>query len=330
VNRFTTMPGDLLFDEPDVTKADDAYLHELRGRHGEWVSSLPGKVRWGDVVMGRRTGPGFLNVVAPGDKVRPGDIPVKVHNVQGQLALGSDREGNSQGVLLGQGPVQVLRAPAKPVPSETGDEEPVLPETKTGEPALSPSLHALQMNPFTGTLSSRTLPHEMVAAIQDYMDPKPNAAINGALRGGKVSELPPVWQRDIEELDGTLAQFRTTKPYTAFRGIAMTPELEAKMKPGATFTDPGYVSLSDDPHIASGFAFMRTHGYFPWDNPDNPAQMITPVPNSKPVTLTINAPTGTHMIPGQPTIDEWVLPRGTKFHVDSVGEGVVQLSVVNS
>jgi 8-oxo-dGTP pyrophosphatase MutT (NUDIX family) len=161
-----------------------------------------------------------------------------------------------------------------------------------------------------------------------YVGPEANAEINGSLRESREPrtvpgvELASQVEGDITHLDHTLSQHTVKKDVTVYRGIAMTPALARNMKPGATFTDKAYVSTTVMPEVAEEFAKYRTGADTHFGPNPHPA-------GGKQVVLHVHVPAGAHMIHGQGTIGEYVLPRNSRFHVDGTeANGALDVSLL--
>lgn len=180
----------------------------------------------------------------------------------------------------------------------------------------------------------RALPAAQAAAVRDYIGPEGSAAINGALRAGKMPDrekpkrlsaderemyefmgrpLPVARDRaaEIGVLDKMIAAHTTTKPTTLYRGMALSPALAAQLQPGAVFTDKGFGSTSDSLDWAQKFAHLRVTG----GEGNMPGVKAL---GGKPVIMNITVPPGSHMGLGEPDIGEYLLPRGTSYRVDSI------------
>lgn len=175
-------------------------------------------------------------------------------------------------------------------------------------------------------------------AMADYISPRGNAKINNYLRNGDLPLVPArrvtpmedheltgaeaAIRREVATLDRAIASHKLKEDTKLYRGIALTPSLEQKMLPGATFTDPAFVSASMSPDWAEKFAQARVTGHF------GAGSTVTAL-GGTPVIMRIHVPKGTHVAPGQPNLGEYVMPRGTKFQVNSVSNNVMDVSVVS-
>ena len=184
-------------------------------------------------------------------------------------------------------------------------------------PRLSPEIEMSQ-DPWSNQLTTGQLSGGELGVLRYYVSPEGNEKMNGALRRGGT--LPAGTDDEVADLDGVISRFTLKQPWTGYRGIALTPHLASVMKPGAVFTDKGFVSSTTSSDWAQKFAQLRATGH---------AEGLPVVPShgGEPVTLRIHVPAGSHMLPGEPDIGEFILPRGTSFHVDSVQPGLIDLSV---
>lgn len=184
---------------------------------------------------------------------------------------------------------------------------------------------------FWGSLSDTD-----AAALTDYIGQDGSAAINGALRAGKMPGVGKAEPSDadmltqlldpsassssaqtidrsaeVPVLDRIIASHTVTKTTTMYRGMAMSPALAAQLKPGAVFTDKGFTSTSGSLKWAQEFAHMRVSG-------DDPMLGDVPALGGKPAVMNITVPAGSHMAPGDISIKEYILPRGGSYRVDSI------------
>jgi hypothetical protein len=196
-------------------------------------------------------------------------------------------------------------------------------------PELSPPV--ADVKEFWGSLSDND-----AAVLQDYIGQEGSAAINGALRAGKMpgvgkaepsdadmltqmlnpsaaSSSGPTIDRSAEVpvLDRIIASHTVTKTTTLYRGMAMSPALAAQLKPGTVFTDKGFTSTSDSANWAGKFARLRVSG-------SDPMMGEVPALGGKPAVMDITVPAGSHMAPGDLGIKEYILPRGGSYRVDSI------------
>lgn len=209
-----------------------------------------------------------------------------------------------------------------------------------GLPKITPRVTGIEEEDPTGW--SNDLPDADQLAVNDYVSNEGSQAINGALRAGHLPEngtsghvltfndymtaamlgfdIPVNEYRRADEvraLDKLEHKYTTTAPVSLYRGMALSPELEAKLKPGAIFTDKGFTSTSTDPHLAEQFAQLRTTGHF---TDANINAMGAKALGGTAVLMHIIVPKGSHIMPGEAdsTIHEWVLPRGGRYRVEKI------------
>ena len=123
-------------------------------------------------------------------------------------------------------------------------------------------------------------------------------AINGGLRGSERTESK--WlDAKIKNLDAATYKFQLNEDAVVVRGFSATTEQLNDLLPGSIFHDPGYASTSLDAKTAIDFAR---------DNAVN---------GKDAVVLAMSLPAGTSGFPGAADEREWVLPRGSRFEVQS-------------
>ena len=204
-----------------------------------------------------------------------------------------------------------------------------------GQPELTPYA---EVGGEDATGWANDLPDFDQLAVNDYVSNEGSQAINGALRAGHLPENgtadpvtfdammfgyggrnPENYRRgdEVRALDRLERKYTTTKPASLYRGMALSPELKAKLRPGAIFTDKGFTSTSTDPYMAEQFAQLRTTGHF--TAPDLNA-MGAKALGGEAVLLHIIVPKGAHLIPGESDaqISEYVLPRGGRNRVEKI------------
>lgn len=136
---------------------------------------------------------------------------------------------------------------------------------------------------------------------------KGNGAIEASLRRGEQPE-PPM---DVGRVDSVIASRHLKQPTLLYRGIAITPELDKKLVPGAEFSDKSYTSTTTAPQWADEFADFRVTGKAPWKNKDIESKPL----GGKPGRLVLHAPAGQEIGPGEPALAEYVLPRDSRYRV---------------
>lgn len=144
------------------------------------------------------------------------------------------------------------------------------------------------------------LPTNEFEAVSDYISVRGSAALNGPLRAGRVPDPP----RDTEmaALDALIYDHVLKQQATVYRGMAMSQKWKDLLKPGAVFSDKGYTSTTTDPRKAANFAEWRSKGRN----------------DAEPCYMQITVPAGYHTAPGMPKLSEYILPRFTRYRVDSV------------
>lgn len=175
---------------------------------------------------------------------------------------------------------------------------------------------------------------EEYQAVNDYLSPAGCHAINSPLHHGSIApEKPPAgemtwtfppldYHKDTIVLDRLIAEHTTTAPAVLYRGFAMDAATERQLKPGAVFTDNGFTSATNSRDLAQSFAQLRTTG----TGKGLSSAGSKPV-GGKPALMKLNLPAGTHMIPGETQVGEYVLARGGRYRVDSVAaDGTYEMS----
>lgn len=141
-----------------------------------------------------------------------------------------------------------------------------------------------------------------------------NAKIEAALRRGEMPE-PPM---DAGAVDRVIAKRHLTQPTVLYRGIGLSPELKQRLVPGAEFSDQAYTSTTTAPEWADEFAHFRITGTAPWANKE---MLGEPHPGWEPARMVIHAQPGQEIGPGEPGLAEYVLPRDSRYRVESVAPG---------
>jgi len=146
-------------------------------------------------------------------------------------------------------------------------------------------------------------------AMERYTDP--NSGINEALRSGKHDEHAD----NISKIDEAIAGSSLGGKTTLYRGLTADPDTLSKLTPGAEFSDSAFVSTTYNPATAARFAVARAFG-------KTSAASVADVPalGGKPVVMRITVPKGGHAVLGSQAVNEYVLPRDSKFKVTSVSE----------
>jgi outer membrane biosynthesis protein TonB len=143
----------------------------------------------------------------------------------------------------------------------------------------------------------RNLDSSQQTAIQDYSG-EDYREINNGLRGkGDLSENH---QETVNQLDSAIRDNTLPQPTVLYRGMKMNDDLAARMQPGTTFTDNAYTSTSFDQRISEDFSGSTGSA-----------------------VMRIKAPAGQNgvamsAISDYPTESEFLLPRGTRYQINSV------------
>jgi len=159
-------------------------------------------------------------------------------------------------------------------------------------------------------------------AVNDYVAPDTNARINGGLRRGHLAER---YKAEVDTLDGVIAAHTLNAPVEMYRGISLSPALAKQLQPGKVFTDKGYTSASVSRKWAHMFAEMRS-GHHTEGQGLQEADTVA----GAPAIMRITVPKGAHMAPGESDIGEYILPRGSRYRVDKVTGGVIDLTALGA
>lgn len=144
------------------------------------------------------------------------------------------------------------------------------------------------------------LPAHQFQAVADYVSVRGSAALNGSLRRGEQPD--PEREREIGAMDSLITSHVLKQDAVVYRGMAMTPKWRDKLRPGAVFSDLGYISTTTDPDRARKFAEWRSSSQ----------------EDAVPAIMEVRLPSGTNAAPGMPKLSEYVLMHGTRFRVDDV------------
>ena len=175
------------------------------------------------------------------------------------------------------------------------------------------------------TLAKR-LSWQQRAAVDDYTTPDGTRAINDPLRAGTpltVTTLDDGYAT-VRHLDAAIAKSVVDAPGIVYRGLGRRPG-EVPWKAGDELsTDPGYTSATGDPTMAEQFAILRATGGAPGTGllgvKYDPTLRAT---GGAPVILAIHLREGQHALAGDPSVDEFVLPRGAALTVTGVTRTVI-------
>ena len=123
--------------------------------------------------------------------------------------------------------------------------------------------------------------------------------INDELRG--FGHGSPYALRQIELLDKVAAGTTLPEATIVLRGFAADPETLNDLKQGSIYHDNAFASTTLAAGQAKDFAVDNLDGCH----------------GCEPVILAMHLPEGTHGFPGDSLEREWVLPRGSRFEVES-------------
>lgn len=158
------------------------------------------------------------------------------------------------------------------------------------------------------------------ASVNGYLHVDGNRTYNMGLRSGNVG---PGVASGVADLDSAIAKHRVTNDVTVYRGIALPDGMD--LSPGATISDLAYTSTAKSKDMARRFAELRSTG-----TSDDLDSFGVQALGGRPVVLAINVPAGFNMMPGDSSVDEFVLPRGLSFRVDRVhDDGTVEVSIAD-
>jgi hypothetical protein len=132
-----------------------------------------------------------------------------------------------------------------------------------------------------------------------YLTAEGSAVYQRGLRAGTTPGYDLEPGGAVSDLDHAIAKYTLTADVTAWRGLA---DNGLNLRPGMTVRDLGYTSLSAEKEKAGYFARWRVNG----------EQGCTRV-GGKPVVLEFTIPAGTHAMPGDSSVREYVLPRGGAY-----------------
>lgn len=133
-------------------------------------------------------------------------------------------------------------------------------------------------------------------------------AVNGALRSGQPP-TSPIEKHALSVLDSAIRKSAAPTDMVVFRGIHSAQDPLTHLKPGVVIQDKGYVSTTSSRDIASEFAHQEHTGKLD--------------PSSTRVIVRIKVPRGHAAAPIPSTYKfehEYVLPRGSKFKINSVAK----------
>lgn len=146
--------------------------------------------------------------------------------------------------------------------------------------------------------------------MEYYISGNGEQVINGALRSGRAPS--PEVAAAIAKVDKVTGSMRLTEPASMYRGIAMRPGFT--LKPGDTFTDNGFTSLSTSKNWAGAFADLSATGKSKYLSTATAGTMPAHA-GGTPAILHFSLPAGQQLGPGDDSVGEYVLPRGSTFKV---------------
>lgn len=156
--------------------------------------------------------------------------------------------------------------------------------------------------------SPPSLPYIEESAVDGYLTEHGNRLYNDTLRAG---EEPTESHHD---LDRAISKHTAGNDGTLYRGIAVPDP--SVFSPGTEFTDPAYMSTSEDRSFAEEFAKMRAGKTADEQLSAGGAKVF----GGKPVIMRVSVRKGDHLMRGDRSVKEVVLPRGQRYRVTSVDE----------
>jgi hypothetical protein len=163
-------------------------------------------------------------------------------------------------------------------------------------------------------------------AVDQYTTPGGTRAINDPLRADEpltVNALEDGYAT-VRHLDAAIAKSVVDVPGTVYRGLGRRPG-EVPWKAGDELpADPGYTSATGDPTMAEQFAILRATGGAPGTGLLGVKyDPHTPATGGAPVILAIHLREGQHALAGDPSVDEFVLMRGSALKATGVTRKVI-------
>jgi hypothetical protein len=138
------------------------------------------------------------------------------------------------------------------------------------------------------------------SAIEAYSRPATFQKVQNAARAGRGYEDPKTGQDVIEVMDEALTRSVIAVDTKLYRSVVGSPEWVDGLTSGSVIDNGGgYVSTVTNAQYVGAFG-------------------AKPGSRDVAVTLRILADRGTHALPGELQVNEWILPRGTEFVVDTV------------
>lgn len=193
-----------------------------------------------------------------------------------------------------------------------------------GEPADGLA-RAVPDVPVTGAKTMYDLPDAQSSAVNKYIGGETERAINDGLRG--IGGPPDTkTKRQIATMDKAVQATHLSAPTTLYRGIALRPP-GFTFKAGDTFTDSGFTSVSTSPDMAKEFADLAATGKSKIMDAETMGDM-TGHTGGTPAVMHLNLPAGQPMGPGDASVGEFILPRGTQYKVTSVNpDGSLEVGI---
>lgn len=137
-------------------------------------------------------------------------------------------------------------------PSGTTNPKAIAPSTpskpKKETPKQAEARNAAEMQTRHSASSVEMSPRE-VEAMKNYSGAM-YQDLNSRLRKGKGASKGDA--EDLKQMDKVFERASTKEPINVYRGVS--PEMVAKLKPGATFTDGGFSSTTASRDIAEGYS----------------------------------------------------------------------------
>jgi ADP-ribosyltransferase exoenzyme len=164
-------------------------------------------------------------------------------------------------------------------------------------------------------------------AIGAYTTPDGTRDINDPLRQGRPLRVLKTAVLNIDDnvtvraLDRAIAKSTVAADGVLYRGVARRVGTEP-WQPGDEFTDLGYSSTTSDPGRARAFAGIRAAGNEPGTGRSGLAYdpFFKPT-GGEPVVLAVHLAAGQHAVPGDLSVEEFILPRGITYHVTGRSQG---------
>lgn len=169
-----------------------------------------------------------------------------------------------------------------------------------------------------------------------YLDPRTNRWYNDRLRSGEAKLPLPrsevlgdesfaplgydINGENYSGLDSAIARQKTTVESVVYRGVAMPESFNPQ--PGDSFVDPAYSSTSGNREMAAAFGDLRATGKSSKLNTEGVEAV-----GGRPVVMEIQLPSGTPALPGDSSVDEFILQRSSKFEVLESKDGGATLVV---